>query len=333
MIDPLMVMRGIHLIATALVAGAVFFAYLIAEPAWRRSGGAEALIIRLRRQIAWLRWAALVVAIISGGGWLVVLATEIADKPVGDVMSDNTVWILLTQTQFGFVWQLRLVLAALLANICLLGRLAAAQQSDLPGFLAVIVAAGFAGALAWAGHGGSTPGRAGDLHVAADVLHLIAAAAWLGGLVPLVLLLGQQPPGANGGWTVFVGHAIRRFSTFGIISVSVLIISGIINAWFLVGDTQALIASDYGRCLLLKLAMFGAMVGLASVNRFGLMPYLQGTAAGLKMDKVTFSRIRRNALVEIALGVAIFGVVALLGSMPPSAEESLMHMDHHMHSD
>src|SRR5215470_470001 len=246
MIDPLIVVRGIHLTATALVAGAVFFTYLIAEPAWRRSGGAQALIIRLRSQIAWLRWAALVVAIISGGGWLVVLAAEIADKSVGDVISDKTVWILLTETQFGFVWQLRLVLAALLANICLLGRLAAAQQSDLQGILAVIVAAAFAGALAWAGHGGSTPGR-GDLHVAADVLHLIAAAAWLGGLVPLVLLLGQQPPGAHEGWTIFVGHAIRRFSTLGIVSVSVLIVSGLINAWFLVGDTQALIASDYGR--------------------------------------------------------------------------------------
>ena len=45
--------------------------------------------------------------------------------------------------------------------------------------------------LAWAGHGGATPGRPGDLHLAADMLHLLAAGAWLGTLIPLALLLAE----------------------------------------------------------------------------------------------------------------------------------------------
>ena len=45
--------------------------------------------------------------------------------------------------------------------------------------------------LAWAGHGAATPGAAGDLHLAADVLHLLAAGLWLGTLPPLVLLLAE----------------------------------------------------------------------------------------------------------------------------------------------
>ena len=47
------------------------------------------------------------------------------------------------------------------------------------------------GSLAWAGHGGATPGRPGDLHLTADILHLLAAGAWVGSLVPLALLLSE----------------------------------------------------------------------------------------------------------------------------------------------
>jgi len=53
-------------------------------------------------------------------------------------------------------------------------------------------------ALAWAGHAGATQGGQGEIHVVADALHLLAASAWLGALVPLALRGVQyRPMGAS----------------------------------------------------------------------------------------------------------------------------------------
>src|SRR4029077_13510431 len=104
---------------------------------------------------------------------------------------DSILGAVLFDTDFGRDWLLRLGLIALLA-----GLLAADLRGtkDSGGFLKtaiVVVAAGLAGTLAWAGHGNGGAGLAGSIHLAADVLHLIAAAAWVGGLLPLAFLLAN----------------------------------------------------------------------------------------------------------------------------------------------
>ena len=110
---------------------------------------------------------------------------------------------------YGF-WP-RLAVATLL--IALLAGLLAAdlrEKQDSGGFLklaVVLAAAGLAGTLAWGGHGIGGAGMGGRIHLAADFVHLIAAAAWVGGLLPLALML------AAAGASVTVAHAVSlRFS-------------------------------------------------------------------------------------------------------------------------
>jgi putative copper resistance protein D len=88
--------------------------------------------------------------------------------------------ILLTETRFGRLWIVGRC-AVLLFCTLWLGR---------PRALTVVAAILLMGSLAGSGHAAGSPGATGDMHLVADVLHLIAAGAWLGGLLPLVLLFG-----------------------------------------------------------------------------------------------------------------------------------------------
>ncbi len=207
--------------------------------------------------------ASLALAVVSGTGWLLLLAARIGDEPLSEAITDGTAWVLLTQTRFGIDWQLRLLLAVLLAGYLLLKRRA---LSRWPNLFAALAGAIFLAALAWAGHGAATSGSAGYVHLAADIFHLIAAGAWLGGLIPFALLLRLLRGSEEPGWAMIACYATSRFSNLGIIAVGTLLMSGMINAWFLVGEPANLIGTDYGRLLQLKIALFIGMVCIAVAN-------------------------------------------------------------------
>jgi putative copper resistance protein D len=269
-----------------------------------------------------LLWLSLGLALISGAAWLLLLAADIVDRPLSEVVADGTAWIVLTQTRFGFDWQWRLLFAVLLCGEVLKLR-RAGGHSPLRGMPAAVLAAAFIGALAWAGHGGASPGDAGIIHLCADVLHLVAAGAWLGGLVPFVMLLGYSlRSDADGLTTIDAGLVGRRFSNLGIFAVGALVVSGVCNAWFLVGDVQGLTATSYGRLLLLKIVLFVGMVGLAAVNRQYLLPQLSAGIADTDRDigSRIARRLQRNAALEIFFGLAVVIVVAILGVTPPAIE-------------
>jgi putative copper resistance protein D len=327
LIDPLVTVRAIHLAASAVAGGIVFFDCFVAGSALRGTSEAlSAIVILFRARMTSILWISLAVAVISGAIWLLLLAADIVDRPLIEVIPDGTAWIVLTQTRFGLDWQLRLLFAVLLGGY--------AQTLKRPSGRSVFwrapaaaLAAAFVGALAWAGHGGATPGNAGIVHLSADILHLVAAAAWLGGLVPFVILLGYLRRSDRAGWTAIAGLISRRFSNLGIFAVGTLLASGVTNASFLVGDTQGLTGTGYGRLLMLKILLFVGMVCLAAVNRQYLTPHLSGDIAESDPDssRRIARKLERSAVLEIALGLAIVIVVAVLGITPP-ASEAHMHI-------
>jgi putative copper resistance protein D len=320
LIDPLAAVRAVHFASTVMVAGATLFAWFVAEPAFRTVAGASSRVVQIfrARLSVWLL-ASLALAVVSGAGWWLLLAGRIADRPLSEAITDGTAWLLLTQTRFGIDWQLRLLLAVLLAAGLLLKPRKPSHGRDLFAASAGII---LVASLAWAGHGGATPGSAGFVHVAADAFHLGAAGAWLGGLIPLVLLLRLLRGSDEQAWATIACDVTSRFSDLGIMAVATLLLSGMINAWFLVGGTANLFDTDYGRLLQLKIGLFVGMVGLAAANRLHLMPLLSGVAepgtSPLKSE--TTRRLERNALVEISIGLVIICIVGALGVTPPAAE-------------
>lgn len=309
MIDLLVAARGVHFASTATVMGVALFQYFTAGPAFRTGGAALATVQAYRESLRAILWIALAFAVLSGAAWLVALATTIRGQDLPAVISNGTVWLLLTKTQFGHVWLVRLVLAAVLLGVWLL------QEQSVG--LSALLAACLMGSLAGSGHAAAAPGVEGDLHLFADILHLLASGAWLGGLLPLWLLFRLMMRQPDQSLALAGQIATHRFSTVGLLSVGTLLATGLVNTWMLVGSPAALLGTDYGRLLLLKIALFIAMVAVASVNRLRLTPRLPG--------KVPVRRLGRNVLVEIGLGLAIIAIVSLLGTLPPALYAG-MHM-------
>jgi copper resistance protein D len=317
--DPLAYVRALHFAATILAAGTVIFATVVAAPAFaaaaatgtpeRAAVDGDGAIARLRSHWAWLTWASLAVAVLSGAIWLVLLATGIYDAPIAEVLGNGGVWTVAAETRFGQVLLGRLAAAVLLAASVVALRSGAGRGSF--GALAVVLAIAMLIAPAWTGHAGATPGAVGQFPLAADALHLAAAGVWLGGLPPLAMLLAVAWRQKEPRWALITTTAVHRFSVLGMISVGALLASGIVNSWYEVGTLNNLLATTYGQLVLVKIGLFAAMIALAAVNRFYLTPRL--TRAG------AVHRLYHNSLAETALGLAAVLVVGFLGAMAPAS--------------
>ena len=319
MFDPLIWARLIHFAASIAVTGAVFFLGLVAEPAFRQAKAAGSIVSDTRRRLAAISWIGLAAAILSGTAWLVLQAAQMADVPLGAALSEGAAWTVLSETDFGQAWTLRLIIALLLAAslpwLAVANPVLSRQRAAVSGLLA----AALVGTLAWGGHAVAGTGVQGGVHLVADVLHLIAAGAWLGALIPLALLLRAAAADLQQANLAVARAAVLRFSALGVVSVGTLVASGLINTWVLAGSVPALIGTDYGRLLLAKIALFLIMLLFAAANRLWLSPRLEvspdiGRARGL------LGQLGRNTIAEVAVAILVIAIVSVLGTMAPGLE-------------
>jgi copper resistance protein D len=310
--DLLVALRAVHFAATVLLAGTLVFAVVVVGPA-RRSAHPQPPLDAWYAQSTRMAWWAVATAILSGAAWLVVLAADIGGQPLNDVFSGDIVWRVLTRTRFGFAWSARFFLALwLVIGLLVLGRRSATSRRWL-GLSLVVVALSFLGSLAWSGHASGTPGIPGSVHIAADGLHLVAAGTWTGGLVPLALLLAAARRATDSSVASIARAATLRFSTLGVIAVGTLLVTGVANAWVLVGSVPALVGTEYGRLLMVKIGLFIAMICVAAFNRLRLTPQLSSVRTAADAQR----RLQRNSLIELAMGLLILVIVGALGTLPP----------------
>ena len=325
MSDPLIAARAVHFASTVAFVGAIVFGSVVADPTFR-SAPAGSPPDNFRRQLAWIAWIGLGLAVVSGAAWLVLLAAEISGRPLAEVFGGGVVRTVLTRTRFGTVWNVRFVFAILLTGTLVPSVRARHAASPWRGALSASLAVALVGSLAWAGHAAGTPGFAGKVHVIADALHLVAAAAWVGGLLPLALLFATARRGADPALGSVAREATRRFSTLGVISVGTIFATGLVNTYVLAGSVPALLETEYGEFLLVKIGLFIAMVCIAAINRLRLSPRLASANASSKAVR----QLQRNTLIEAAVGLLILGIVGVLGTLPPAIHAaSSMHMHQH----
>jgi putative copper resistance protein D len=258
--------------------------------------------------------------VLSGAAWLALLAGQMSERPLGDLWSGDIVSTVLLDTDFGHVWLVRAALTALLA-VALHPPYFARFAPPWRRGVALVAAAGLVGALAFTGHAGAGTGTAGFIQQAADALHLLGAASWVGALVPLALVLGAASNRDDPSALAAAREATLRFSTLGVAGVAALLASGIVNTWLLVGSVSALFGSPYGRLVVLKVVLFALMVMVAAVNRLRLTPRLAGRTGTASARHDALRRLRANSLIEAALGAAILFVVGILGTLPPGTED------------
>lgn len=175
------------------------------------------------------------------------------------------------------------------------------------------------GSFAWMGHGAASEGSGGLIHLLSDIAHGWAAAAWIGALIALVLLLKTARTPAS---ITRLHRALRGFSGLGAALVAILLVTGLINSWFLVGPAAlgGLWTTPYGRLLSLKIAAFAAMLALAAANRLRHTPALGAALATAGDRRTALVALRRSIALETGLGLAVLGLVAWFGTLaPPSA--------------
>ncbi|MFD6330099.1 copper resistance CopC/CopD family protein [Streptomyces niveus] len=120
-----------------------------------------------------------------------------------------------------------------------------------------VVAAGIAGTWALSEH--ASTGIQTGLAMPLDVLHLLAVAAWLGGLVSLLVALYRVPD--------LERAAVRRFSRIAFTSVVVLAVTGVYQSWRQVGSWDAWTGTSYGQLLLVKIGLIAVLLGAAWFSR------------------------------------------------------------------
>lgn len=223
---------------------------------------------------------------------------SMAGVPLGDLLLAD-VRAMIVDTPMGRAWLARvaalMLLAALLATGPRMG-------------LSVLLAGVALGSLAWTGHGAAGEGTLGNLLLIGDIVHLFAAAAWLGALIALSnMVLGSTDVLAS-------QQALDRFATAGTVIVVTIVATGLLNSALVIGWPGLAVLPDtrYGQLLLLKLALFVGMLALAALNRFRLTPAL---ASGVP---VTRSRLRRSLALETAAAVAILALVSWFGTLEPA---------------
>jgi putative copper resistance protein D len=341
--------RAVHFAAVLLLFGGFIFVVFVARPTFRDAGSdVQDDELALHRWLLRVATASLVVALVSGGLWLGLESAEMSALSLREAWQRNVVGAVLNETRFGQLCKVRFGIAAVLGVLIVWGRRHAGSRARTMCAIGVLLAGMLLATLALAGHAaawsdplgevgqiaetlrllaalvwayGIAPAvLSGDFSVAADVLHLLAAGAWVGALPALVFLLNRSK-GATG--LAIADAAARHFSGLGVVSVACLIASGLVNSWYLVGGVPGLFGTPYGRLLLLKLGLFAAMLALATANRRRWTPMLrvEPSATNANDARRALRRLKRNAGLEAALGVVIVSTVGLLGTTVPGAHE------------
>ncbi|MBH1934759.1 copper resistance protein CopC/CopD [Streptomyces sp. AV19] len=210
-----------------------------------------------------------------------------------------------------------------------------------------VVAAGLAATWAAAEH--ASQGVQPWLAMPVDVAHLLAVGVWLGGLAALLAALRADD--------ALPREAVRRFSRLAFGAVCVLVVTGLYQSWRQVGSWSALTGTDYGRWLLVKVALVAAMVASAVFSRRwtarladGVRPSGPRTgtpaartadsperAAQLARQRAAVAKaagkrrrdadpgrsgLRRSVLTEAAVAVVLLAVTTVLTTTQPGRAEA-----------
>ncbi|MEX0691315.1 MAG: CopD family protein [Gemmatimonadales bacterium] len=214
-------------------------------------------------------------------------------EPVGPMLR-----VVLRETTWGLGWTVQL-LAAFLA---LIG--AAWWRRGGSGLPLTLAAAGLAAGSAMTGH--ATSGTWSPvIGVTVHAVHALAAGAWIGTLAVLVLAVLPRTRAASDLLAI-----VARFSPVALVSAGVLAAGGAAMIWVVIAGPPRLLDAAWGRLLMAKLVLVGAVVAGGAWNWKRATPAVRAGA--------DHARLVRGARWELAIAMLVLLVTALLvDSAPP----------------
>jgi putative copper resistance protein D len=226
----------------------------------------------------------------------------------------GTLTTLLGQTSVGTAFIVRMVALA----ICLLANTLLSRHPVAALGIIVILAGVGLSSLAWSGHGAASEGGGGMAHLGADILHMLAAGAWVGALLALLLIASRTSPKGGAAPVRTLHRALDGFAGTGTVIVGLIVVTGLINGFFLVGidDLMRAASGFWGQLMLAKIILFLGMLAMATANRFRLTPRLE-RALGQRDHVQALSVLRRSLALETTMAFVVLGLVAWLGTLEP----------------
>jgi putative copper export protein len=254
-----------------------------------------------------------VATIFSGAVWLVLQAADMTESSLGEAWDNGALNTLLFETHAGLVWWIRLALVtALLLNVCALAIFDKHTRQRWLNATGLVLASAVLISATWLGHAAADPSDLGPLHIAVHVTHMLAAATWLGGLLPFALLLSQAHRSATS-TEIVIAHQIGiRFGNLAQLAVGALLLSGIVNTGLVVDSARDLLTGAFPGLLATKIGLLLIMLILAAENRRRLVPNLASNGPA------PATRLRRNVIGELALGGLILLIAGALGITAPT---------------
>ena len=238
-------------------------------------------------------------AFITAIAWLTLESAAMADD-WSAALDPEAIAAVLTDTAFGHAWSLHLALAtALVAVVAISG------AGWGPTALA---SAALLASLGLVGHATMQIGVEGVVHRANHAVHLLAAGAWIGGLVPFALCLRAYERDDLRRDTV---RAMAAFSFWGQLIVAAIVLTGVVNISLTSHHPPLPPTTPYRALLVAKLVIVAIMISLALVNRFVLAPRLKTSANAL-------ATLRATSLAEIALGCVVVALVSVFALLDPA---------------
>ena len=298
---------AVYLAAFVLVGGA-FYALIVTPAAGAVAGTRRSVYLAVGLSAAAL--------LIAGVAELFVQAAHVGGlSNVLDVL--DTVW--------GARWWQR-ELAAAVAGAAIVGA-CALRRGGRPGMargaeaLALAAGLGCLFLLAAISHGAAVDGW--FWAVAADFLHLAAAAVWAGMLLQLVLVIRRSRSLPDGECASVAAAHLRRFSAVAAVAVLVLLATGVFSAFVQVESLGGLVETGFGVTLLAKLALLAPLLAIAAFNAAVLSPALLAAVGQAGAQAAgALRRLGRLAAVELAMIAAVVLVAAVMVQFPTARQEA-----------
>nr|MBA2529459.1 c-type cytochrome [Euzebyales bacterium] len=251
-------------------------------------------------------------------GSAVALAVQAAGLPDGSFLDKllNTVG----QTRYGELWLWRIGLMLLLAVVLTTCAWWWPRHRRREGAAAWLLAVALPVPFSLIAHASAAEiGRA--VAVAADTLHLLMASLWAGGLLVLSLVLLPTvrglPAAARRG---VLEIAVTRFSIVALIAWGVMGLTGFYAGWLHVGNLTALTTTMYGKALIVKVALLGLALMLASINLLVIGRRLRRRANDPSAPGVWSRRLTLTVGLEAVLVLGALVAVGQMTSLQPARD-------------
>jgi putative copper resistance protein D len=310
MIDPFAIVRAVATLAAAIVLGSgvlVWYTRDALAPAgksvWRRRVVLSVLVAAFAGAVATSLSAVGAAADAAGIGAFSI------DGPV--------IATYLTKTGVGriAIIEIGCAVAACIPAFFAWITLKKSSTSDLDLLLAALVAGIGLAAFPFNSHPVTLDQQIAGL--SASIAHRLALGVWLGGLPALILLIGAGPVPDDTRRLAAV--ILRRFSRLAIVAMSVILVSGTLLTWYLVGNVSSLIGTEYGHLLILKLALLGGVFVIAGGLQRQLLPMLE-----VKPSDPTFRSYANRVKLETVVAVLIVVVASDMAGLAPPEHENIV---------